>query len=43
MKEMDDYLNEKKGRDEMQWIDSRALASRTHVSESLEHEEIDAD
>jgi hypothetical protein len=34
MKEIDDYLNEKKGIDEMQWIDSQAQASHIHLGES---------
>jgi hypothetical protein len=34
MKEIDDYLNEKKGVDEMQWIDSQAQASHIHLGES---------
>jgi Fungal protein kinase len=34
MNEIDDYLHEKKGVDEMQWIDSHAPASRTQVPES---------
>jgi len=33
MKVIDDYLNEKKGCDEMQWIDSKAQAR--HSPESL--------
>jgi len=43
MKDIDDYLNEQKGCDEMQWIDSQALASRAHISQSLAQEEIVAD
>jgi hypothetical protein len=34
MKEIDDYLNEKKGVDEMKWIDSQAQASHIHLGES---------
>ena len=36
MKQIDDYLHETKGCDEMQWIDSRALAR--HTPESLVQE-----
>jgi hypothetical protein len=36
MKEIDDYLHETKGCDEMQWIDSQALAR--HTPESLVRE-----
>jgi len=31
MKEMDDHLGGKKGSDGMQWIDSPASASHTHL------------
>jgi hypothetical protein len=34
MKEIDDYLNEKKGVDEMQWIDSQAQVSHIRLGES---------
>ena len=38
MEEIDDYLHEQKGVEEMEWIDSHASASRTHDSESLGQE-----
>jgi Fungal protein kinase len=39
MKEIDDYLLDKKGSDEMKWINTQALASRSRASESPEQED----
>jgi hypothetical protein len=40
MKEIDDYLKDEKGCNEIRWIDSQAQASRTSASEGLEQEDL---